>query len=183
MDSVRKKASEFSTYFTTFQLEWYIWESFLCLQGFFQKRTFIIVVLATWGLWKYKSELTKVLFSNSKIKQKKNKVTRWAEFYDLKCMKWPDPLPAKVFHLALCWLSFDWEKSFKQEPGAMHRESCNKLQWAHIKTANRIMSLEEEDSQQNQKEFRVECRRLKELMIVIFQNLNVVIKRTVIKQF
>lgn len=29
-------------------------------QRFFQKKTFIVVVLATWALWKYKSELKKV---------------------------------------------------------------------------------------------------------------------------
>lgn len=109
MDSVRKNVCEFTIYFTTFQ-EWYIWESFLCLQGFFQKRTFIIVVLATWALWKYKSELTKVLFSNFEIKQKKNKATRGAEFSDLKRIKWPDPLHVKVFHLALCWWNLDWGK-------------------------------------------------------------------------
>lgn len=37
------------------------------------------------------------------------------------------------------------EVNLEQEPGAMHKESCNKLQWAHIKTANRIIGLEEED--------------------------------------
>lgn len=119
---------------------------------FFQKRTFIIVVLATWALWKYKSELKKVLFLNSEIEQKKNKTTRRAELHNLvsvKCMKWPDPLHIKVFHLASCWGSFEWSTVLITSQKQCAKKDVSKLHGAHIKTSNRKTGLEEQDPWQS----------------------------------
>lgn len=103
---------------------------------FFQKRTFIIVVLATWALWKYKSELKKVLLLNSEIKQRKNKTARWAELYDpvsVTCMKWPDPLHIKVFLRGFVLVKLWVEYSLNQEPGEMRWERCKQAAWSPLK--------------------------------------------------
>lgn len=111
---------------------------------FFQKITFIIVALATWALWKYKSELKKALFLNSEIKRRKNKRTRWAELYDpvsVKCMKWPDPLHVKVFLPRFVLRKLWVEYSLKQEPAAMQWERCKQPAWSpheNIEQDNRL---------------------------------------------
>lgn len=113
-------------------------------ERFFQKRTFIIVVLATWALWKYKSMLKKVLVLNSEIKQKKNKATRWEELYDLvsvKCMKWPDPLHIKLIHLVLCWWSSEWSIVLNRSQKQCTEKDGSKLHGAHLKRSKRVTGL------------------------------------------